>query len=275
MKKPRFSVIIPTFNEENFAPKLLRSLVTQTVKNFDVVLVDGKSKDKTLAVATPFTKKLPLTIVSSDKPGVSLQRNMGARIAQADWLIFVDADSVLMPNFMERIGDYIDGSDTKFFTTWMKADGDNPAEAIAGFLANMFYEGALLIERPCAPGPMTVVRRDVFNLVGGYDEEASYGEDYDFTLQVVQKGVPLTMLREILYEYSLRRFRKEGTFKAFNRYLKSTLKILITKSGPKHMPGFIGGGAMYGQKKAKKRTNALFLKKLQKSIRKIAKEFVS
>ena len=78
--KPRFSIIIPTLNEEKFLPKLLESLTTQTVKDFEVIVVDGQSKDKTVAVAKRFAGTLQLTVVTSEKPSVSYQRNYGSKV---------------------------------------------------------------------------------------------------------------------------------------------------------------------------------------------------
>src|SRR3989344_1520147 len=108
MKSPMFSVIIPTLNEEKFLPKLLTSLVDQANRDFEVIVVDGKSRDKTVAVAKTFIKKLPkLKIIISKKASLPLQRNIGARAAHGEWFIFVDADGVLMPYFIERVQQFI------------------------------------------------------------------------------------------------------------------------------------------------------------------------
>src|SRR5258706_4031142 len=91
----RFSVVIPALNEEKFLPKLLASLAAQTVKDFEVVVVDGSSKDKTVTVARSFAKKLPkLQVVVSKVASLPLQRNLGAKKTTGEWLIFIDADSV-------------------------------------------------------------------------------------------------------------------------------------------------------------------------------------
>lgn len=275
MDKPRFSVIIPTLNEEKFLPKLLQSLTEQTVGNFDVVVVDGKSTDDTLVVAHGFKNKIAdLTVVASDKPGVSRQRNLGASIGKADWLVFVDADSVLLPNFFERISVYIDRKHSRFFTTWSKADSEDPTEAIIGFLGNIFVEGSVLIDRPWAPGPLTVVRRDVFDMVGGYDENATFAEDHDLSMMIFERGIAFEIFREILYIYSYRRWRKEGNFKVFERNMKSTLMVIRTKRGPKHMPGFVPGGAIYAEKKKKKKIR-LLPKEFDRSLRRFIQEFVA
>src|SRR3989344_8910763 len=105
----KFSIIIPTLNEEKFLPRLLESLARQTAKNFEVIVVDGKSKDKTVERAREFEKKLlHLTVIMSPKASLPLQRNLGAKHAAAPWLAFIDADSVLLPNFIERVSEVIE-----------------------------------------------------------------------------------------------------------------------------------------------------------------------
>lgn len=273
MVKPKFSIIIPTLNEEKFLPKLLISLTRQTVKDFDVVVVDGHSVDKTVAIANRFKEQLPqLTVVECEKAGVSRQRNIGARTGKADWLAFVDADSVLLSNFIERVGKYIDRSHAKFFTTWLKADRDDPMHAIAAFGINSGVEAGILLGQPWAPGPLTIVRRDVFELVGGYNENVTYGEDHELGVVIDKRGIPFKILREVLYIYSFRRFRKEKTLEIFNRTLLSTLSVVFTKKGLKKMPGFVSGGLMYNKRDLQVKKKKV-LTKFEKSIREIVEEF--
>lgn len=264
MKNPRFSVIIPTLNEEKFVSNLLTSLTQQTVKNFEVIVVDGHSRDRTVPVVKRFSGRLPLVVAAGEK-GVSRQRNMGARYAHTDWLVFVDADSILFPQFIERIGEFTDKTHTRFFTTWLKSDGDEPGDAIAGFLMNMGIEGGILIDRPWAPGPLTIVRRDVFELVGGYNENVTYGEDHELGVSIFRRGVHFDVLREILYVHSFRRYRKEGTFKVVMRGVKSTLNIIFRYKGLAYMPGFIGGGSIY-DKPSLREKRKLFFRRLEKRI---------
>lgn len=274
MGKPRFSIIIPTLNEEKFLPNLLHSLARQTVKDFEVIVVDGHSKDDTVQAAKKFASKLPkLSVILLEGAGVSRQRNRGAKEAKSDWLVFVDADSVLLSNFIERIGIFIDRKHPKFFTTWLKADSDDPSEAIAGFLLNMGIEGGIIIDRPWAPGPLTVIHKTVFNSVGGYNEQVVYGEDHELGVAVFRKGTPFQVLREILYVYSFRRHRMEGRAKVFNRELKALLSVVFTQKGLKNMPGFESAGSLYHKKKTRTK-KPLLSKEVQESLHRFFAEFM-
>ena len=114
------SIIIPTLNEEKFLPKLLESLTVQTVKDFEVIVVDGSSKDKTVELAYTFSSKLPkLTIVVSGRASLPLQRNLGAQKAEGDWLVFIDADSILLPYSVGRIEQYIKDESFNFVISYL------------------------------------------------------------------------------------------------------------------------------------------------------------
>lgn len=271
MNSPQFSVIIPALNEEKFLPKLLDSLSVQTRRDFEVIVVDGSSKDKTVAVAQQYKDKLPsLNVVVSKKANLPLQRNLGANVATGEWLVFIDADSVLLPYFFDRITSYISETNSEFFTTWFKPDSDLATDSLYTLVGNMFIESSLVFHRPIAPGPLSIVARRVYELVDGYDETVSWGEDYDFTKRVTEQGIPFTICRETLYVFSLRRLRNEGKLKFLNTYVKSSLLVLLTKKNFRHMPGYIMGGHLYTEKK--KRIRASTLRKYEVKFRKLMKE---
>ena len=93
MTKPFFSIVIPTLNEESSLPKLLSDLSLQTFKNFEVIIVDGNSEDKTIIKSKYYSKQfISLTIITSKTRNVSTQRNKGGKIAIGKYIVFMDAD---------------------------------------------------------------------------------------------------------------------------------------------------------------------------------------
>lgn len=250
MRIPRFSVIIPTLNEEKFLPHLLASLAQQSLKDFEVIVVDGSSKDRTVAVAKSFEKKLPkLTVIVSKKASLPLQRNLGAYQAHGSWLVFVDADSVLLPYCLVRLDEFVRKRDAAFVTPWGKPDSDLTQHALSTLLYNMFLEGGLLFKRPISPGAFTAVARAAFDAIGGYDESIRFAEDQNLSQRLSDHGVPLTILRETLYVWSMRRFRAQGILKSMQAYLWPWLFLLFTKRTFRHMPEYSMGGHLYGKKK--------------------------
>lgn len=262
-----YSIIIPTLNEEKFLPKLLTSLAAQTRRDFEVIVVDGSSKDKTVAAAKSFTKKLPkLSVIKSPMSGVSRQRNMGAARAKGEWLLFVDADSVLLPYAIDRIDMFIQNEKPTIFTTWFRPDSNVVGDALVTLFINMIFEAALVLRRPFTQGTFAAVKRDIFHSVGGYDELLEFGEDYDITKRICQKKIKLQVLRETLYEYSLRRYRHQGTLRTMQAGAQAVLSVLLINRTPRSITGYIMGGHIYGKKQQS------VLKKYEKKFRTFFKE---
>ena len=170
MKHPFFTIVIPALNEEKYLPNLLESLCEQTWKDFEVIVVDGSSKDKTVEVAKSFDKKLPaLHVLISTKARLPLQRNIGAQHAKGEWYVFIDADTVLLPYCLERLSVFIKETNARFVTTWGKPDNEKSRESIHTLLFNISIEAAFLYHRPLSPGPFTAVHRTLFARIHGYD----------------------------------------------------------------------------------------------------------
>lgn len=249
MKRPLLSFIIPALNEEKFLPNLLVSLTEQTKRNFEVIVVDGKSRDKTVTVARGYKSKLPsLDVIVSEHANLPLQRNLGAKRAKGEWLVFVDADSVLLPYFVDRTEKFILTHKPQLFTPWASPDSEDPKDAQFTLFANVYVEATEIFKRPLAPGPLTIVHRPVFDSVGGYDETHKFHEDVDFGLRLFKTGVHLMILPETLYIWSLRRFRSQGTLRVINQYVISMLPVFFNRSF-KRMPGYVMGGQLYSKKK--------------------------
>jgi len=245
----KISIVIPALNEEKYLPRLLTSLTKQTRKDFNVVVVDGSSKDKTVEIAGAFSSRLPkLKVIVSEKAGLPLQRNIGARATRGEWLVFLDADNTVHPYFIERLECFIKEHKPQLFTSWFRPDSEVSGDAMFTLIANLFVEGSIIFHRPIAPGPLAVVRREVFELVGGYNEALTFGEDYDLTRRIAARGISLQILRETLYVLSLRRVRKEGKLRFIRLYAKAALLVLLTKKNLDNVPSYVMGGHFYEEK---------------------------
>jgi glycosyltransferase involved in cell wall biosynthesis len=269
--KVRFSVIIPALNEEMFLPHLLDSLTDQTVKDFEVIVVDGSSKDRTVEITKSYKNQIPeLSAIVSPKACLPLQRNLGAKKAQGEWLVFIDADTVLMPYFFERVGLFIDKNHPELVTTWFRPDTEVNNDAVTTLIANLTIEWAFMTKHPLSPGPMTMVTRRAYDAVGGYDEAHVFHEDMDFSLRLHKIGVVVAIIKETLYVWSLRRLRQQGTLKVLQQYAKSAMPILFFNKTLTHMPGYEMGGQLYKHKKVPQKSKLheyeLKLKKLMKEL---------
>lgn len=273
MKGPTFSFIIPTLNEEKFLPNLLTSLSDQSSNDFEIIVVDGLSKDNTLAKAAKFAKKLPrLRVIESKIANLPLQRNLGAKAARGKWLVFVDADTVLLPYCLDRLAFYIQEEHPRFITTWGKPDSRLVQDSVFTLLYNMVLEGGLWVRKQLSPGPFTAIERTAFFKVGGYDEKRGFGEDQDISLRLAGANVPLFLLRETLYVWSLRRFRTYGLLRGSQVYILAGLKVLLTGKNYTNIRGYVMGGHAYGKKLPSAGQSALV--QFRRRLRIVMKEFM-
>jgi len=228
--KPLFSIIIPSLNEELALPLLLQDLTNQSYKNFEVILVDAHSEDKTIKRANHFTKKLPLlTIINSPQRNVSIQRNQGAKIAKGDYLIFCDADNRLPKYFLEGIKYNLSRKKVNLFTCWCSADTDKPGDKAIATLLNIAVETSKKIDYPGALGAMIGCPPATFKKIGEFNPTIAFAEDRDFVHRAHKKNIDLEIFKDPRYIVSLRRYRKAGKLKSLQQYAKLNLKILTQK----------------------------------------------
>ena len=227
---PLFSIVIPVLNEEKLLPKLLQNLVDQSFPKdmFEVIVVDGKSNDKSVKAAEKFNNLLQLKIVTADKANVSTQRNLGARRAKAKWLIFMDADISIPPAFLDGVKYQVAHDlSADCFTCWIDEATYKTADRPLITMLNLTIEVFARV-KPGAPGAMIGVKQ---NLAKKYpfDPELALGEDHNFISTLVNKNHCFRILRFPKYHFNLRRLETEGTLKLARTYSKAQLYILMGK----------------------------------------------
>lgn len=246
MDQPLFSVIIPVLNEEEFLPRLLSCLAKQTFRDFEVIVVDGGSTDKTIARAATFAKKIPgFQLLESPQQNVSFQRNLGAKHAHGTYLAFFDADVGLSSRYLEQVAHAIQKHKYMFVTTWMRPDSRSPRDKLICTINNMLIEGSKLLDNPFAGGWNIIVHKGVFDQVGGFDSTIVISEDHVFTRACDRAGVKLTILHYPRIIYSLRRFRRYGYWTMIRKYVHTSFYGVLKKPITKAIFDYPMGGEIY------------------------------
>ncbi len=100
---PEVSIIIPTYNSENYIAKALKSVFNQTYSNFEIILIDDASSDSTVEIASSCNDKRLKIIANKHNRGVSYGRNCGIKQAKGQWIALLDSDDWYAPQRLERL----------------------------------------------------------------------------------------------------------------------------------------------------------------------------
>jgi glycosyltransferase involved in cell wall biosynthesis len=213
--------VIPAKNEEELLPRLLESLLKQDyplLHDTRIFLADADSTDGTLQVAQEFSSRLQIIVIRGGLPSVG--RNNGACCADSRYVLFVDADIELAdPTLLRRAITLMKNRSLHCVTTDISCREGNWADKCL-FLSNNLAQRLSRYARPFATGMFMLVDKDLFDELGGFDEQALYAEDYQFTRQINSNR--FRVIRGGIYSTN-RRFRKMGRGTILRCFLKTAI----------------------------------------------------
>ena len=223
MMAPHVSVLMPCFNHGAFIGDAIDSVLGQTFRNFEIIVVDDGSTDPaTVDVLSRLTA--PIRVLTTSNRGLPAARNHAARHASGEVFCALDADDRLASTWFEKgmrvLGDQ---PNIAFVSHWLETFGDEhwtwkPEQCdLPSLLARNSVNGAAL------------VRRGAFEAVGGYDETMREGcEDWDFWLRLVERGFEGTIVPEVLFYYRRRHDSMSREMLEDKRY-RRPLEVLVGK----------------------------------------------
>ena len=215
MSKPVVSVIIPSYNEAEYLPKLLERLNLQTFRELEVIVADNNSSDGTADIA----RSMGARVVEGGMPAEG--RNSGARAAEGEYLFFFDADVKVARSFIKKAIKEMRSRGAELATCETVPLSNVALDRFMHKAANFFVK--INLERdPHAPGFCILVSRRVFEATGGFDESLELAEDHDFVKRAAQHA-PLVFLEKVRLMVSVRRYRKEGRLDYMRKVLQVTL----------------------------------------------------
>jgi glycosyltransferase involved in cell wall biosynthesis len=214
----KVSVIIPTLNEERMLPRLLDSIKAQDFDDYEVIIADARSRDRTREIAARYDCR----VVDGGLPAAG--RNAGAEAARGDFLFFLDADVVLPPGFIRNVYGEMQDRYIDLATCEIRPLSDYRLDRIIHRMMNLAVLLNLWID-PKAFGFCIFVTRRLFVRAGGFDKTVYVAEDNDF----VKRASVFRSLRYLNSAYimvSIRRFEKEGRF----AYIKKGIKLNLYRA---------------------------------------------
>ncbi len=218
MKLP-VSIIIPTFNEEHFLPKLLSSLKNQSALPKEIIVADAFSVDNTKQVAKTFGCEL----VSGGLP--SKARNNGTKRASQPILLFLDADVVLPPRFLEKTLKEMADRKLDIASCFVSPRSNLKIDKFLHQFANQYMRLTQKFH-PHMPGLCIFVKREIHTKIGGFDESLVLAEDHDY-LRRARKVGRFGYLKSYKIPVSVRRLSQDGRLKIALKYIAIELHLIF------------------------------------------------
>ena len=216
MNKMKISIIIPTYNEEEYLPKLLESIKSQDFTDYEVIVADAQSDDNTREIA----KEYGCVVVEGGLPGPG--RNRGAEVAQGEILLFLDSDLELTENYLSNVIEEFESEDLGIAITQMTPLSEKKRDKYLHDLANWFMIAVENI-KPHGAGCYGIIsKKELHDEVDGFDENLSFGEDTDYIERVAEIS-EFKVLRNARIGVSTRRLEEEGLYTLLKQYGKSTV----------------------------------------------------
>jgi glycosyltransferase involved in cell wall biosynthesis len=225
------SIIIPSLNEEKLLPNLLEQLNSEDLKskyNYEIILSDGGSKDKTIVKALNFCDKI-VSNTNGTRQKISQGKNAGAKHASGDILVFLCADCLIdkPDEFFSFITNEFKQSEFKAAT--FKFEITPFERRLSDILFHNFYNTYVrflnFIGTGMGRGECQVMKRETFEKYNGYDENLAAGEDWDL-YKKIRKNEKIKVKFDLKIYESPRRYRKFGYHRVFWMWLLNSLNVL-------------------------------------------------
>ena len=182
------SIVIPAYNAEQYLGETIESVLAQTFDDFELLIIDDGSTDNTAEIVRNYSfKDNRVKLRSQQNQGVSIARNTGIKLAKGEYIAFLDSDDKWLPN---KLAVHIEhfNQDSNLGASFGKVEFLTSDGQLTGHLSNSLLTGIkpeyLLYENPTITTSNIVVRREVFEQVGGFDEQISYSEDLEWLLRL-------------------------------------------------------------------------------------------
>jgi glycosyltransferase involved in cell wall biosynthesis len=228
----KYSIIVPTYNEERYILKCLQSITDQRYdrNQFEIILADAESTDNTQSVARIVCDKM----VSTKQRGIAVGRNLGATQAAGEYLVFVDADTVLEQDFLNQL-DYSFRDQSAVAVSGIAIPSDGK------FFQRFVYTGTYILVRvfnivglPLFPGICVAYRKREFAEYHGFREDFGIVEDLDLSRRIMKLGKCLVNANAVAH-VSTRRLEKHALSTVLF-HIYSDLKYLFTGKAVRSYP---------------------------------------
>ena len=199
MKKPLVSVVMPSYNSEKHITESIQSIIDQTFLDWEFIIVDGHSKDKTIDIIKNFMDKDPrIRLLFDERKGIGPALNMGCEAAQGKYIARMDTDDVSLPERLEKEVEYLERHENTVLVSCCANFFDDRGTIVGQFFPYTWPH----IIRHCATTilhPGVMMRKKEYEETGGYPP-IKRAEDLMLWYRLLKLG-DVKILNDILVNY--------------------------------------------------------------------------
>jgi glycosyltransferase involved in cell wall biosynthesis len=243
---PRFSVVVPAYNAERLIEATIESVLAQTERDFELIVVDDGSTDATRERVGRFEGDARLTVIAQENAGTAAARNTGIAASTGELVGFLDNDDLWMPEYLSRMGDALDSAPDAAFAYcdawWLDDPGGRIRRATTFDMrppppatADRDQVLATLIERNFVQNS-ALVRAAGLDRAGGFDPGMRGTDDYELWLRLVLDGA--TAVRAADAPLMLQRAHADSQSRDFVMMATGLREVLTRVSADSRTPSF-------------------------------------
>lgn len=207
IKNNYFSIVIPTYNSQNYIERALRSLINQTYKKFEIILIDNSSSDKTLNIVNKYKNLLNLKILNINNNGIiAISRNKGISHSNGNIISFLDSDDYWHQDKLKIINELFKNNNIDFSCHNEVQINENKKifkkMKFKIYLKNLYNN--LLIHGNCISTSAVSIKTDYIkkrNLYFSEKEVYKSAEDYEYWLSLALSGAKFKFIDDFLGFY--------------------------------------------------------------------------
>lgn len=207
------SIIMPCYNQAQYIDEAIQSVVRQTYKDWELIIVDDGSTDDSFSIAKRYAQSdSRIQVHSQENGGPSKARNNGARLAIGKYLLFFDSDDIILPTLLEEGIRYMeDNENCALFYPRVRYFGSRNEEEKLRFTSykNMLCEASIL----CT----SIIRKTDYERIGGFDESMRGYEDWEMFIRLLYHNDFVCQSEKILFKYRIHRHEGSVNLQAIRR----------------------------------------------------------
>jgi glycosyltransferase involved in cell wall biosynthesis len=207
--QPKVSVVMPVYNGELYIREAIDSILNQTFSDFELIAIDDCSTDSSVKLVESYTDPRIRLITNSANRGVRFVANQGYELARAEYIARMDCDDISLPQRLEKEVQYLDrhpeiavvGAQSIFIDTADKLHHSQNMLHCAAEPSSIRWTASY--ECPFVNPSVMFRKQIVWGELGGYDENATFAEDYEMWLRLLRHNYQGANLPEVLVKYRI------------------------------------------------------------------------